>query len=285
MLDQDYPNLEYFVVDGGSTDGSQEIIEKYAVAIDWWVSEKDMGQAEAINKGFARATGEYIAWLNSDDMYQPGAIQAAVKALQDHPGRQPGLWKCVIHRCEGEPFNLMTYGNWGLVDLMCFKIIGQPGVFMRRADLLKAGLLDLSYRFLLDHHLWLRIAQHGKMLYVPETWASARMHPKAKNVASGARFRTGGVSTGCLDAIPAGFARSVQEEPAAHLGRCQPHECAAIYWMAVNRCELCGHISVVSCNIRRPPCRNGVELVMLLSACFLMWRNIKRTFWNAGLTC
>lgn len=183
VLDQEYPNLEYFVVDGGSTDGSQAIIEKYASRIDWWVSEIDMGQAEAINKGFTRSTGEFIAWLNSDDLYQPGAIQAAVKTLQEHPDVSLVYGDVLSIDAAGEPFNLMTYGEWTLKDLMCFNIIGQPAVFIRRSDLLKAGYLDLSYRFMLDHHLWLRIAQQGKMVYVPETWASARIHPKAKNVA------------------------------------------------------------------------------------------------------
>lgn len=183
VLDQGYANLEYFVVDGGSTDGSQTIIQKYADRIDWWVSEKDMGQAEAINKGFSRSTGEIVAWINSDDIYQPGAIQAAVQALKDHPEASLVFSNVLSIDAEGEPFNLMTYGNWGLVDLMCFKIIGQPGVFMRKTDLSKAGLLDLSYRFLLDHHLWLRIAQIGQMVYIPETWASARVHARAKNVA------------------------------------------------------------------------------------------------------
>jgi glycosyltransferase involved in cell wall biosynthesis len=183
VLNQDYPNLEYFVVDGGSTDGSQAIIQKYADRIDWWTSRKDNGQAEAINKGFARSTGEFIAWINSDDLYQPGAIQAAVKALTDHPDASLVFSNVLSIDAEGTPFNLMTYGDWELNDLMGFKILGQPGVFMRRSDLNKAGFLDLSYRFLLDHHLWLRIAQIGKMVYVRETWASARVHAKAKNVA------------------------------------------------------------------------------------------------------
>ncbi len=142
-----------------------------------------MGQAEAINKGFSRSTGDYIAWLNSDDLYQPGAIQKAVKALQDHPDASMVFSNVLSIDADGEPFNLMTYGDWGLLDLMCFNIVGQAGVFMRRSDVVKVGMLDLSYRFMLDHHLWLRIAQLGKPVYIPETWASARMHAKAKNVA------------------------------------------------------------------------------------------------------
>ena len=85
VLEQDYANIEYLIVDGASTDGSVEIIEKYADRLAWWVSEADRGQTDAINKGFARATGEILAWLNSDDTYEPGAISEAVAFLQTHP--------------------------------------------------------------------------------------------------------------------------------------------------------------------------------------------------------
>lgn len=183
VLDQEYENLEYLVVDGGSNDGSQEIIQKYASRIDWWVSEKDMGQAEAINKGFERADGDYVAWLNSDDLYQPGAIRDAVKVLEGIPEASMVYGNVLSIDENGEPFNLMTYNQWDVKDLMSFNIIGQTAVFMRRSALEKAGHLDLSYRFLLDHHLWLRVAQQGPMIYVPQTWASARIHAKAKNVA------------------------------------------------------------------------------------------------------
>src|SRR3990172_7583731 len=85
MLAQDYPSIEYLVFDGGSTDGSVEILRSYADRLAWWVSEPDQGQASAIAKGFARAHGEIIAWLNSDDLYLPGAIRAAVQAFQARP--------------------------------------------------------------------------------------------------------------------------------------------------------------------------------------------------------
>jgi len=84
VLEQDYPRIEYIVIDGGSADGSVGIIKKYAHKIAWWVSEVDKGQTDAINKGFGRANGGILAWLNSDDTYQPGAVSAAVKYLQEH---------------------------------------------------------------------------------------------------------------------------------------------------------------------------------------------------------
>src|SRR5450759_3697264 len=77
VLDQDFPNLEYIIVDGGSTDGSLEIIQHYSNRLSWWVSEKDQGQTDAINKGFSQAKGEILAWLNSDDTYHPNAVSEA----------------------------------------------------------------------------------------------------------------------------------------------------------------------------------------------------------------
>ncbi len=87
VIQQDYPNIEYIVVDGGSTDGSLEVIERYKNKLAWWVSEPDQGQADAINKGFRKASGEIIAWLNSDDLYLPGAISSAVELFQENPHR------------------------------------------------------------------------------------------------------------------------------------------------------------------------------------------------------
>ena len=85
VLDQDHADIEYLVIDGGSTDGSVDIIKKYAPRLVYWISEKDSGQADAINKGIARTKGDIVAWLNSDDYYLPGAVAAAVKAFEQNP--------------------------------------------------------------------------------------------------------------------------------------------------------------------------------------------------------
>ena len=189
VLDQDYPHIEYWVMDGGSTDGSVEIIQRYKDRISGWVSEPDSGQADAINKGFDCSTGEIIAWLNSDDLYRPGALKSAVAVFEQHP--EVGLVYSDVDSIDssGALFNRMTYAHYQLEDLMAFNIIGQPGVFFRRSALEKAGQLDPSYHYLLDHHLWLRIALITSLKYVPgEVWSAARMHPGAKNVAHAEEF-------------------------------------------------------------------------------------------------
>ena len=188
VLEQDYPNLEYMVVDGASTDGSVAIIQKYASRLAWWVSEKDKGQAEGINKGLARATGEIIGWLNSDDLYLPGTLSAVVEAFQQHPECGLIYGDMLAVDADGKTINLLRFGDYQLEELAQFKIIGQPAVFFRRSMLEKVGLLDPSYHFLLDHHLWVRMAQMAPIYHVPAIWAAARFHPAAKNVAQAALF-------------------------------------------------------------------------------------------------
>ncbi|MCC6499617.1 MAG: glycosyltransferase [Anaerolineales bacterium] len=195
VLEQDYPSIEYIVVDGASTDGSVEIIKKYERRggvpppnITWWLSEKDSGQAEAINKGLARAKGEIVAWLNSDDYYLPSAVSSAMKVFEENSDVALVYGNMLAVDERGNAFNSLTYKQLSLQDLLCFQIIGQPAVFFRREALEKAGMLDPTFHFLLDHQLWIRIAQHGKILHVNQTWAAARYHAEAKNRAKAAEF-------------------------------------------------------------------------------------------------
>jgi len=181
VLEQDYPSLEYIVVDGASTDGSVEIIRQYSDRLAWWVSETDKGQGDAINKGLARAQGEIIAWLNSDDYYLPHTISAAVKIFEQNPDAALVYGDMYAVDERGETTNVLKYKQLSLEDLLCFQIIGQPAVFFRREAYEKAGGLDTSFHFMLDHHLWIRIAQQGKILHVADVWAAARFHAQAKN--------------------------------------------------------------------------------------------------------
>lgn len=188
VLEQDYARLEYIVVDGGSTDGSVEIIRKNSDHLAYWISEKDSGQAEAINKGMARANGEIVAWLNSDDYYLPGTISAAVAAFQRDPEAALVYGDMLAVDEHGRTINHLSYRQLALEDLLCFQIIGQPAAFMRRAAFERAGRLDPAFHFLFDHQFWLRIALHGPILHIPQTWAAARYHPAAKNRARAAEF-------------------------------------------------------------------------------------------------
>lgn len=198
VLSQDYPQIEYIVIDGASNDGSVDIIKKYTVEsqklasafhkIDYWVSEKDSGQAEAINKGFSRASGDIVAWLNSDDYYLPGTVTAAVKAFEENPNAVLVYGNMLAVDENGKTFNTLTYKQLTLEDLLCFQIIGQPAVFMRRSALQKTSGLDLSFHFLLDHLLWIQIAKHGKIFHVDQTWSAARYHAEAKNRSKASEF-------------------------------------------------------------------------------------------------
>jgi hypothetical protein len=192
VLAQDYAPLEYIVIDGGSSDGSQEIIQRYANRLTYWVSEPDSGQADAINKGFRRARGEIIAWLNSDDLYLPGAIQHAVQALQSEPAAGMVFGDAITINPQGTPLKRLAFGDWGLAELLRFRIICQPAVFMRRAVFEQAGGLDPSCHFMLDHHLWIRMAGLAPIRYIGGDHtlplAAARHHPQAKNVSLASQF-------------------------------------------------------------------------------------------------
>jgi len=200
VLSQTYPRVEYAVVDGKSTDGSPEIIRKYGKKLAWFVSEKDRGQAEAINKGFSRAKGQFIAWLNSDDLYLPGTLETVVAVFSDHPKAAIVHGDVLAGDAAGQILNRITYQNLGLPELMRFRIIGQPAVFMRKSILDQAGYLDLSYHLLLDHQLWLRLGQLGEIVYIDEPWAMARFHENAKNIAMAAQF--GSEAKRIVDSMP-----------------------------------------------------------------------------------
>jgi glycosyltransferase involved in cell wall biosynthesis len=185
VFSQDYPRIEYSVVDGGSTDGTVEIIKKYEGRLAWWVSEQDKGQTDAINKGFARANGEILAWLNSDDTYEPGAVSAAVDYLQEHP--EVGM---VYGDCNfiNESGRVIGKFNSAQTDYRLLRQgyvhIPQQTMFFR-ADLWReVGPLDTSFYFAMDYDLWTRIAAGSEVKYVPQTWANFRLHTTGKTIAA-----------------------------------------------------------------------------------------------------
>lgn len=191
VLDQDYPNIEYIVMDGGSTDGTVNILKKYGSRIKWR-SERDAGQSDAINNGFRMAKGDIVAWLNSDDYYLPGAVRKMVDAFQNEPTATMvfGDGYIVDEKDEWKaPYGVEPFFDlWKLIHL--YDYISQPSTFMRRDALLSAGLLDVNLYYNLDWELWIRMARTGKVIYIPDKISCARVYPAAKTQAGGwARWR------------------------------------------------------------------------------------------------
>lgn len=183
VLGQDYPNLEYLIVDGGSTDGSLEVIRRYADRLAWWVSETDQGQTDAINKGFGRARGEILAWLNSDDTYLPHAVSEAVAFLRDHPEAGMVYGDANLVNENGQivgrfPARQTDYHRLrrGYVH------IPQQAAFFRASLWRQSGPLDPTFYFAMDYDLWVRLARLAPLCYYPSLWANFRLHGAGKSV-------------------------------------------------------------------------------------------------------
>jgi glycosyltransferase involved in cell wall biosynthesis len=183
VLEQDYPDIEYIIVDGGSTDGSVNIIKKYADRLSWWVSEKDKGHADALNKGFARARGDIIAWLNSDDTYYPGTVADAVRVLQANPQVGMVYGDADLTDAEGKIIGRFASKQTGYRKLLQGSVhIPQATTFFR-ADLYRqVGPLSLSLFFAFDYDLWVKLAKVSQLLYIPHCWATFRLHEAGKSV-------------------------------------------------------------------------------------------------------
>ena len=183
VLDQGYPNLEYIVIDGGSTDGSVDIIQKYADKLAYWVSEKDRGQSHAINKGFQRATGDILCWLNSDDYFLPGTLEFVAEQLGDGSGCFALVGHCLFVYPDGRP-PLLRHGNYvdhrELLKFWTSYEMHQPAIFWRREVYEKVGLLDENLHYIMDFDYWTRISEHFGFKPVDRVLAGATYHAAAK---------------------------------------------------------------------------------------------------------
>lgn len=183
VLAQGYPNLEYMVMDGGSTDGSPDIIQKYDRFLTYWTSGPDGGQAAALNEGFRRAHGDILGFVNSDDLLLPGALAAVAGFFASHPEVELLIGKSVIIDSENRILHLVsglvpTYHSllfWGTGGFT------QPSSFWRRETFLAAGPFDPSLRFSFDYDFYLRLAARGRARHVDRYLAAFRKHPSAKS--------------------------------------------------------------------------------------------------------
>lgn len=182
VLNQNYPNLEFIVIDGGSTDKSIEIIKKYSNKINYWVSEEDRGQSHAINKGLEKSTGEIISWLCSDDMYLPGTLLKVAKEFTDHP--EIGLLHGKTILFGNGRKDLIKGADPEDLALRYFSIIPfpQPSSFFSRKVITEQGNLEESFHFGMDYDLLIRIALHYPIKSVEDIYSRYRLHAESKTI-------------------------------------------------------------------------------------------------------
>jgi glycosyltransferase involved in cell wall biosynthesis len=183
VLGQTYPHIEYIILDGGSTDGSVDVIKKYEDKLGYWESGKDKGQTDAINKGFAKAKGDILAWLNSDDTYaSPNVVADAVNFLVANPAVAMVYADCNFIDEQGKVIGKFASRQTDYTKLRRgFVHIPQQTMFFRAKYWKQLGPLDPSFYFAMDYDLWVRIAKHAPIQYLPgKTWANFRMHTSSK---------------------------------------------------------------------------------------------------------
>jgi glycosyltransferase involved in cell wall biosynthesis len=172
---QSYPQIEHIVIDGGSTDGTLDILRRYKHLT--WVSEPDKGTADAVNKGFRMARGEVVAMLPADDTYTPWAVQCAVDCLTEHPAVAIAYGDCDVIDAAGRVFRQFRSPEFDFNKLLSSCYIPGPTAFIRKSVLDKVGLLDTNLKLVCDYDLWLRIGLNFQMKHIPRVLANFRVCP------------------------------------------------------------------------------------------------------------
>lgn len=183
ILDQNYPNLELIVMDGGSTDGSVKILERYASSITYWVSRPDKGQTHALIEGFSRASGEIECWLNSDDLFQPGCLFEVAEFFARHPEADAVYGDATWIDPEDKVLRIQReIGFSRFIWMYTYDYIPGMSMFWRRSLYEKVGGLDPSYQLAMDADLFIRFAHAGHIAHVRRQWSKMRFYPQQKNV-------------------------------------------------------------------------------------------------------
>lgn len=180
VRNQDYPFIEHIVIDGGSTDQSVSILEKHSEKLSYWISEKDKGQSDAINKGLKHATGDYIMWLNSDDVLLPGALKKAAECFANHPGVDMIHGKAILFgnhkkeriigkKQEDLPFKYLAYIPFP-----------QPASFFTKRLIEQTGLLDEQLHYAMDYELLVRAKLKSEVMFCDHLFSKYRLHSESK---------------------------------------------------------------------------------------------------------
>lgn len=185
VLLQNYPHLEYFIFDGGSTDGTLDILRKYDQWITYWVSEDDSGQGSAINKGFQMATGDILAWLNSDDVYYQNALRTIMAEVTRLPAHVAYVGACDKVNTKGQILSTVKPRNLHAPDIADWYGSGffyQPACFFRRSAFEETGGINESYQNAMDVDLWVRLALMGSFAKIDATVAHAKIYDDMKTL-------------------------------------------------------------------------------------------------------
>lgn len=180
VLLQGYPDLEYMIIDGGSEDGSVDVIKKYAKWLEYWVSEPDHGQSYAINRGLKRSTGALAGWLNSDDIYLPGAFAFVASQSLLHPEFEMIYGDINLVNEKGEFIEEFRSHQIGPKDATRLTFLPQPSCFWRTRLFLQIGYLNEDYSHIFDIDYWVRISMKHQVFYCAHLLANFRIHKNAK---------------------------------------------------------------------------------------------------------
>lgn len=189
VLNQNYPNLEYIIIDGGSTDNSVEIIKKYEKHLTYWVSEKDNGQSHAINKGLQKCTGDIIAWINSDDYYEPTAFEQIVSVFSNNKNAGIVYGNCRLITVDesGNILNKQVVEPKGISTESLLKywnsyfLPPQPSIFWLKKIQDKTSLLDVKLNYAMDMHFWLQLGSYGNFVKTNAILSNYLIHSKSKS--------------------------------------------------------------------------------------------------------